>query len=131
MPVSVPLFSHAEGTFKYNHKSSGVFCRIQMDPATAQRAQDVGPSLDSPKASKFLDFWGSKVAEKTRFQVCPCAIEQHMKRFSTLHARMHTLIAQWLMHLLSRASIKGHNARPFLLYMLHLLCGSCVPCCAT
>ncbi len=40
-----------------------------MDPATAQRAQDVGPPLDSPKAAAFLEFWGEDIADKTRFQV--------------------------------------------------------------
>lgn len=41
-----------------------------MDPATAHRAQDVGPPLDSPDAAAFLAFWGEDIAEKTRFQVC-------------------------------------------------------------
>ncbi len=47
-----------------------VLIGVQMDPATALRAVDMGPAADSPQAAAFRAFWGER-AELRRFQVYP------------------------------------------------------------
>ncbi|CAL8472362.1 g11905 [Coccomyxa elongata] len=92
-----------------------VFVAAQMDPATAQRAQDVGPPLDSPKASAFLDFWGNEIAEKTRFQDGHLAYavtwEQPGSASATRHAIADRAVAHALKrHLAEGTHVTGHAA---------------------